>query len=114
MAQKVRLIHDASGITKTGFYGFSWTTLFFGFFPALFRSDWITFLGGLVIYIVIDIVTFGIGGIVASIAWAFMYNGYYTKKLIERGYRFADTDPVNAEAALRLGIAQYARVASPT
>lgn len=76
MAHKVRLIHNASGLTKTGFYGFSWTTLFFGFFPALFRADWITFFGGLVIYVIIDIFTFGIGGIVAGIAWAFMYNGF--------------------------------------
>jgi len=114
VAQQVRLIHEASGLTKTGYYGFSWTTLFFGFFPALFRADWITFLGGLVIYVIIDLITFGIGGIVASIAWAFMYNGYYTRKLIERGYRLADTEAVNAEAARRLRIAQNFRVTAPT
>ena len=29
MAQNIRLRHAQSGIITTGFYGFSWTTLFF-------------------------------------------------------------------------------------
>lgn len=114
MAHTVRLVHGASGLTKTGYYGFSWTTLFFGFLPALFRADWITFLGGVAIYIILAFITWGIGAVVASIAWAFMYNRYYTRKLIERGYRLADTDPVNAEAERRLGILHNGRVAAPT
>ncbi len=104
MAHKVALKNPTNGLTTTGFYGFSWTTLFFGFFPAIFRKDFLTFGLGLVIYVLLAVVTVGIGSLVASIAWAFMYNKYYTRKLITQGYRFADSDEVNKAAAQALGV----------
>ncbi|MDB5641451.1 MAG: conserved hypothetical rane protein [Hyphomicrobiales bacterium] len=104
MAQKVLLKHPQTGLVTTGFYGFSWTTLFFGFFPALFRKDFVTFGVGLVIYTVVAIITIGIGAAVASIAWAFMYNKYFTRKLITQGYRFADSATANQLAASALGV----------
>jgi hypothetical protein len=39
MATKVQMKNPSNGLIKDGFVGFSWTTLFFGCFPALFRSD---------------------------------------------------------------------------
>lgn len=92
MAQTVMLKHKESGIVKQGFYGFSWTTLFFGFFPALFRGDYLTFVGGFVVLIILGVFTFGIGTLIAAFVWAFIYNGYYTRKLLERGYIFADSE----------------------
>ena len=68
--------HKETGITKSGYYGFSWTTFFFGFFPALFRGDFITFIGGFVISIIIGILTWGIGYLFIGLIWAFMYNKY--------------------------------------
>ncbi len=103
MATKVNMKHKETGLFKTGYVGFSWTTFFFGAFPALFRGDFLTFLGAFVIFLVLSAVTAGIGGLVASIAWAFMYNKYYTTKLIEKGYEFCDSEETNAMAAVAVG-----------
>jgi phosphate/sulfate permease len=59
--------------------GYSWTTLLFGGFPALFRQDWIT---GILV-IIGSWFTFGIVGIIMS----FIYNKIYAKSLFEKGYR---------------------------
>ena len=96
MATKIMMQHPATGITKPGFYGFSWTTLLFGGFPALFRGDIII---GLVV-VVLSILTWWIAGII----WAFFYNKHYTLKLVEKGYVFAGSEPVIAAAKSALGI----------
>ncbi len=91
-------------MVKDGFYGFSWTTLIFGFFPALFRGDFITFIGGFVVTVIVAILTLGIGSFFISLVWAFMYNKYYTRKLLERGYALAGSEAENTMAASALGI----------
>jgi hypothetical protein len=58
--------------------GFSWTVLFFGPFPALFRQDWFGFL----IILLCALVTFGLSGLV----FMFIYNGMYLRSLIRNGY----------------------------
>lgn len=105
MATKIALRHRDSGIVKDGFYGFSWTTFFFGFLPALFRGDFITFIGGFVITVIIGFMTLGFGAFFIGFVWAFMYNRYYTRKLLERGYVMAGSETENTTAALALGIA---------
>jgi len=104
MATTVVLKDLKSGLVKNGYFGFSWTTLFFGFFPALFRSDFVTFVGGFVVSLIIGAMTFGIGIFVIAIIWAFMYNKYYTRKLLEKGYVLSDTAEVNQKAAAALGV----------
>ena len=99
MATKVKLVHRETGLEKTGFFGFSWTTLFFGMFPALFRGDFLTFVGGFAVLFIVSLATAGIGTGIAMIVWAFLYNKYYTRKLLEKGYVFADTDEMNTRAA---------------
>jgi len=37
--------------------------------------------------------------------WAFLYNKSYTRKLLERGYQFADSDGVVLRAKAKLGMA---------
>jgi len=108
MATRIALKHKESGIIKDGFYGFSWTTFFFGFFPALFRGDFITFIGGFLVSVIIGIMTFGVGMFFIGVVWAFMYNKYYTRKLLERGYVLAGSEADNTLAASALGIAQPA------
>ena len=65
MASIVMLKNPKTGIIKKGLYGFSWTTFFFGPFPAFFRGDIVV---GLVIT-VLNILTFGVAGFI----WAFFY-----------------------------------------
>lgn len=106
MAQRVMLKHPETGLIKIGFIGFSWTTLFFGMFPALFRGDFITFIGAFAVLVILGLLTFGIGCGIAMFVWAFLYNKYYTRRLIEKGYRLADVETLNQLARAKLGIAQ--------
>ena len=104
MATKISMKNTNNGLTKNGFYGFSWTTLFFGGFPALFRGDYITFLGFFAIALIVGVITAGIGSFIVLIAWAFMYNKYYTRRLIEKGYKFSGSDEQNSAAANAIGV----------
>ena len=73
-------------------YGFSWTTLFFSGFPAIFRGDLITG----VIVLILSASSFWL----VAIIWAFLYNRVYTTRLLERGYVF-DDDPEKVREAKR-------------
>ena len=97
MATAVMMKHPDTGLIKKGFVDFSWTTLFFGGFPALFRGD---FLVG-VIFIVLACFTLGLSSVIV----AFFYNKQYTTKLIEAGYQFADSEGLNSIARAKLGVA---------
>jgi len=68
-----------TGAMKEAPVGFSWTTFFFGFFPALFRGD----LKYGLIQFVIAVITFSFSNIV----FAFIYNKLYIKDLIGQGYK---------------------------
>ena len=59
--------------------GFSWTVLFFGFLPPLFRSDW---KWGIIIFL-FAFFTWEISNIIFS----FIYNKLYVKDLIGNGYK---------------------------
>lgn len=104
MATTIAMRHKESGLIKEGFYGFSWTTFFFGFIPALFRGDFLTFIVGVIVALPFAIVTDGISNIFVALIWGFMYNKYYTRKLLERGYEFAGGEGDNMLAAAALGI----------
>ena len=83
-------LETENGLRKTVKLGFSWTTFFFGFFPALFRGDlkWAAIM--FIIVAAVSVVTLGFGGWIASIVFSFIYNKIYIKELIEKGYRPAD------------------------
>lgn len=103
------MINNSTGITKTGFHGFSWTTFFFGPFPALFRADYLTFIGYFAVAVIFAAMTAGLSWLPMCIIWAFIYNGFYTKKLLEKGYTFNDMpERVNAAIAeLKLDSSRY-------
>lgn len=70
--------------------GFSWTVLFFGGWPCMFRQDW---LWGILL-ILACIFTYGIAGIVCS----FFYNKVYIKNLLEKGYKFNSTPGITDDS----------------
>ena len=96
MAKKVALIHPQTGLLKSGFYGFSWTFLFFGWFVPLFRGELMIAL----LHFTITVITIGLWQII----FAFLYNKQYTTRLLEKGYVLNDTEEVNEEARQKLGI----------
>ena len=68
-----------TGVTRKAPVGFSWTTAFFGFFPALFRRDW---KWAIIIFILL-LMTLGFAGLV----FMFIYNKLYIKDLIKAGFK---------------------------
>ena len=97
MAKRVALIHPQTGLMKSGFYGFSWTFLFFGWFVPLFRGELLIAL----LHFTITVITIGLWQII----FAFLYNKQYTTRLLEKGYVLNDSEEVNTEARQKLGIA---------
>ncbi len=91
---KARLKNEA-GLTKEVKLGFSWTTFFFGFFPALIRGDlkWAAIM--FIIAAVVGVFTFGFGAGIPGIIFSFVYNKIYIKELLEKGYRPADEQTQN-------------------
>lgn len=102
MAVKMRMENRRTGEWVAGMYGFSWTTLFFGPFPALFRRDYRTFIIFMLATLLLGLYTLGAGAIILIIIWAFKYNGYYTRRLIRKGFSFAGTHPEKQLNALKL------------
>lgn len=72
--------------------GYSWTVLFFGFFPTLFRSDWKWFTIILLTDLLVGSLTMGFGSIIVSIIFSFVYNKLYVNDLLNNGYEPFDQD----------------------
>ncbi|MCG1023473.1 DUF2628 domain-containing protein [Sutcliffiella horikoshii] len=91
---KVNLRNQA-GVTKNVKVGFSWTTFFFGFFPALFRGDlkWAAIM--FIMAAVVGTFTLGFGAWIPGIIFSFVYNKIYIKELLEKGYSPADDHSMN-------------------
>lgn len=72
------ILKNQLGFTKEIKVGFSWTTLFFGCFPALFRGDWKW-----------AIIMFLLAWLTGGLSWLvfpFFYNRLYIKDLLSKGY----------------------------
>ena len=105
MATKIFMKHPSTGVTKIGFYGFSWTSFFFGGIPAIMRGDVGIGLGVLLGGIVASVLSAGLLWFIIGLIWAFIYNKRYTIGLVERGYVFEDSPGNTAAAKQSLGIA---------
>jgi hypothetical protein len=75
--------------------GFSWTVLFFGFFPPILRKDWKW------AFIVFFAAIFSWG--FSNLLFAFIYNKSYIKGLFLDGYKL-DYNPINNENNIDLNI----------
>lgn len=88
--------HPHTGALRQAPVGFSWTVLFFGFFPALFRGHW---TGALIVFL-IGWMTLGF----AQLVFAFIYNKMYVKHLLGEGFRLSRSSSDPAELSRRLRI----------
>ncbi|EEW94107.1 hypothetical protein HMPREF0406_01929 [Fusobacterium animalis 3_1_33] len=108
MAVEVNL--EKYGHRKKGFLGFSWTSFFFGFFVPIFRVDLVGFLIFVSPYLlmIVDLFVIGTGindrdtvtiaiaiiisilsvilRIITNLILPFIYNRFYTKSLLKKGY----------------------------
>lgn len=75
---KVYLKNPRTGVMREAPVGFSWTVLFFGWFPPLFRKDWWGFL----IMLLVGCATLGLSNLV----FMFIYNKMYLKSLVRDGF----------------------------
>jgi hypothetical protein len=86
MATELTLTHP-NGLRKTAWLGFSWTSLFFGPLPALFRGDWFAFAAYVFAFFVIGMVTGGVAAPLLWLIWPFFYNRWHARRLVEQGYQ---------------------------
>jgi hypothetical protein len=87
---------EKSGLIKEAPVGFSWTTLFFGMFPALFRGDFKWTL----IMVLAGLFTAGL----AFLVFAFIYNRLYITSMIESGYKIKNYSGNKAQIEAKLSI----------
>lgn len=81
---KVVMVNNEKGKIKESPAGFSWTTIIFGFWPALLRGD---FLGALVIAIINAATNFNpVLYVLSSVLIAIFYNYVYVSRKISNGY----------------------------
>jgi len=97
MATEIQIKHSASGLFKTGLYGFSWTYLFFGWFVPLFRGE----LGVGALHLLFTFFTFGLWQLIVC----FLYNRQYMTRMLTSGWVLAGTDQDNIKARAALNIA---------
>ena len=90
MAREIMMRHPR-GRLKRGFYGYSWTSCFFGGLPAILRGD--VAVG--IVVLVAWACTLGLAGVL----WGFVYNKRYTLGLLRQGYQFCG-HPWAVEAAM--------------
>lgn len=86
MATHVPLQRPGYAGSRSAYSGFSWTTFFFGFFPALFRGDGMGLLFGIGVWIASAITwTFFLGWI-PWLIWAAVYNRNHFERLLSEGW----------------------------
>ncbi len=104
MATAIRMLHPQTGIVKAGYFGFSWTSFFFGGIPALIRGDLWVGLAVIAASLGASAVSAGMFWFVVGLVWAFIYNKRYTHGLLQSGFVFDDDPRRIADAKRELGV----------
>ena len=86
---KIVFENPHTGYIREAPVGFSWTVLFFGFFPPLFRGDW---KWGIIMFL-LSLFTWGLSGFV----FMFIYNKFYIKDLIGSGFKATSVETGNID-----------------
>ena len=96
MATAIPIKHNESGMMKTGYFGFSWTYLFFGWFVPLFRGE----LGVGALHLLFTAITFGLWQLILC----FLYNKQYMTRMLTNGWELArnENENLKARAALEM------------
>ncbi len=97
MATCVMMQNPTNGLIRRGYFGFSWTYLFFGWFVPLIRGE----LGVAALHFFFTLITCGLWQIV----FAFLYNKQYMRRMLEKGYVLKDRPDVMANARMALDVA---------
>ena len=98
--KEITFTNEYTGQYKTAPIGFSWTTFFFGCFPAMFRGDW----KWAVIQFILAFITGGISWLVMP----FLYNKLHIKDLLKQG--FIPTDENQCKYLVAKGIASMQEI----
>lgn len=95
---KIIFKHPESGVVRAAPVGFSWTVLFFGFLPPLFREDW---KWGAILF-ALGIFTFTLSNVV----FGFTYNRLHIADLVAAGFKAQSVASGNLDAiSARIGVA---------
>jgi hypothetical protein len=95
--RRVLIKHTQSNIVKSGYVGYCWTYLLFGWIVPVVRGE----IGIGVLHLVITLVTFGLFQIIMP----FLYNKQFMIRHLNSGYALGDTDEINQIAKQKLNIA---------
>jgi hypothetical protein len=92
MVTAIQLRNPATGKEVVAYEGYSWTSLFFGAFPALLRGDILIGIGVFCVIVVMGLAAFAVGlqtwvgsGIV-GLVWGFFYNDIHRSRKLREGY----------------------------
>lgn len=96
MATRVLMRHPSSRLIKKGYFGFSWTYLFFGWLVPLFRGELVV----AALHLFFTIITLGIWQIIT----AFLYNRQFMTRQLEKGYELYDELITMKLARMKIGI----------
>lgn len=87
MAKMITLQHTVTEEEKKAYIGFSWTSLFFGPLVPLFRGDFLVFFVLFVTYLIGNVLTLGVFGLIACAVQGFTYNQWHARRVFRANYR---------------------------